>query len=363
MTTDAQRTTRLVRCPVCADDFLWPGPGSVLVFDEGTAQYEPLDVSRLTAAKRAGARRSGYIKCPNPAGDMAPHYLPATYADYENPLIIGLVGAPMAGKTHLLTAMIREAYRGGLDGYGIRTSALDFRRHNSFHQEFVQPFERGAALAGTSTGITEAADILLLRGPSGDRPVTFFDVAGEDLESTEALNRSTRFLLGANAVIFVHALEDTADGGSTGAVNPGWSFELAVERLLGVPGAGRMPAAIAVTKSDRLRYVPPVDGWLRRPGTLLDPDRIREESRDVYAFLHQRGATGSLRPFEAFHRCTLHFVSASGGDAAPAESSGRTGARRFPRGVRPAHVLAPLVALLAMTGVIGGPEAAKVGLP
>ncbi|WP_328475427.1 hypothetical protein OHA21_19140 [Actinoplanes sp. NBC_00393] len=357
MTTEPRR----VRCPVCADEFGWPQDGRVLVFNQGTRKHDIIDVNGLSPAKRAGVRRDGYIQCPNPAGDMgAPHYLPATYADYPDPLTVGLVGAPMAGKTHLLTAMIREAYRGGLSPYGVTTSALDFRRHDHFHEQFVQPFERGAALGGTDSGVTEAADILLVRGPAGPRPVTFFDVAGEDLESTEAMNRSTRFMLGADAVIFVHALEDE-DPGSTGSVNPSWSFELAVERLLGVPeNATRVPVAIAVTKADRMRYVPPVQRWLRAPAAGLDAARIRAESRDVYAFLHRRGAVGSLRPFDAFQRCTLHFVSASGGDASPADAGQQ---HRFARGVRPANVLAPLVALLAMTGVIGGPEAQKVGMP
>lgn len=365
MTVDVEATGRLVRCPVCADEFVWPDTGAVLIFDEGAEKYVSLDVDGLSAAKQSGARRNGYIQCPNPADDMGPHYLPATYGQYRNPLVVGLVGAPMAGKTHLLTAMIREAYRGGLAGFGVHTSALDFRRHDGFQQQFVRPFEQGAALPGTKDGVTEAADILLVRGPGGERPVTFFDVAGEDLQSTEALNRSTRFLLGANAVIFVHALEDSAEEGNAGAVNPGWSFELAVERLLGVSGnADRISAAIAVTKADRMRYVPPVDRWLRRePETGLDAARIHAESRDVYAFLHQHGAAGSLRPFEAFRRCTLHFVSASGGDASPADTLDRTAEQCFPRGIRPAHVLAPLIAILAMTGVITGPEAGKVGLP
>ncbi|MFG1607795.1 ATP-binding protein [Actinoplanes sp. NPDC049265] len=356
---------RIVRCPICADDFYWPEAGPVLVFDQDAAKYRPLDPNRLGPARRAGALRGGYIQCPHPAGDMAAHYLPATYADYRDPLVVGLVGAPMAGKTHLLTAMIREAYRGGLDQYGIRTSALDFRAHNSFLADFVTPFEQGTALGGTANGRIEAADILLVRGPAGERPVLFFDVAGEDLESTEALNRSTRFLLSANAVIFVHAMEDPAEDGTNGAVNPAWSFELAVERLLGVAGnAERIPVAIAVTKSDRMRYTPPVDRWLRRgPEPALDADLIRAESRDAYAYLQRAGAASSLRPFDAFRRCTLHFVSASGGEASPAEPTGRTGDFRFPRGVRPAHVLAPLIAILAMAGVIAGPEAGKVGRP
>ena len=363
MTADVRPAVRVVRCPVCVDEFVWPDSRFVQVFDESSARYQQLDTTQLSGHKRAGALRSGYVRCPNPAGDMAPHYLPATYAEYRDPLIIGLVGDPMAGKTHLLTAMVREAYQGGLKNLGVSVAALDFRRHHSFHELFMRPFDNGDALAGTATGITDAADILLVRGAGAERPVTFFDVAGEDLRSTDPLNRSTRFLLGANAVIFVHALEDPTDAGTAGAVSAGWSFELAVERLLGVPGSGqRIPAAIAVTKADRMRYLPPVDRWLRRgPVTDVNADRIRAESRDVYAFLHRMGATGALRPFETFRRCTLHFVSASGGDASPADSSERPNGRHFARGVRPANVLAPLVSILAMSGVIGGPEAQKVG--
>ena len=58
----------------------------------------------------------------------------------------------------------------------------------------------------------------------------------------------------------------------------------------------------------------------------------------------------SLRPYDAFHRCTLHFVSAAG-------------SRPNLQGFRPTHVLDPLVAILAMTGVIADPQAEKVGLP
>jgi len=140
------------------------------------------------------------------------------------------------------------------------------------------------------------------------------------------------------------------------------SFDIAVERLHGLPGGiERLPAVIAVTKADRLRYVPPVDRWLRRSNErTVDAGRIRAESRDVYAYLHQLGAYASLRPFTAFPRCTLHFVSASGGDANPA---GNVSDRHFPRGIRPTRVLEPLVSILAMTDMITGREAEKVGMP
>ncbi|HEX6351852.1 TRAFAC clade GTPase domain-containing protein [Actinophytocola sp.] len=360
---------RTVRCPICADPFAWPEGPEILIKDEDTGQYKPKDISPLSPEKQAFLLRQGYLECPNPSGDTPSHLLPATYVNYQDPLVIGLVGAPASGKTHLLTAMIRQAYRNGLDPYDISTTALDILRHDDFRSRYIEMFEKGAALPGTTVGVIEAADILLLRGPTGERPVTFFDVAGEDLASTAAENRSNRFLLGANAVIFVCEAEDPLE---TKRLTPAENkaFELAVERLRSVPGrVDQLPATIAVTKSDRLRYVPPADRWLRRGDErFVDPRRVQRESRDVFAYLSQTGAAASLLPFETFRRCTLHFVSASGGDAVPVngQDGGSTGdglEKYFPRGIRPTRVLEPLVAILAMTGVIPGAEADRVGRP
>lgn len=358
---DRGQGPRHLRCPICADDFEWPNDPTVSLYDEENDRYELVDVSSLSSVKRADLARKGYRQCPNPSADTAEHYLPATYADYSDPLVIGLVGAPASGKTHLLTAMIRQAHLNGLAAYGVTAAALDFRRHKRFRNQFIKPFEEGGELAGTGTGIVEAADILLLRGPGGQqRPVTFFDVAGEDLESTDARNRATRFLVGATAVIFVHASEDPLDTGQPAAASENQSFNLAAERLRD----GQLPAVIAVTKSDRLRYVPPADRWLHRGDErVVDAARIRAESRDVYAYLNHVGAGASLRPFEAFTRCTLHFVSASGGDAVPVNPNDQRSKKHFPHGFRPTRVLEPLVSILAMTGMITGPEAGKVGMP
>jgi GTPase SAR1 family protein len=355
----------LVRCPVCADEFYWPTDPVISLYDEENDSYQLVDVSSLHPAKQADLARQGYRQCPNPSDDTMPHYLPATYYAYPDPLVIGLVGAPASGKTHLLTAMIRQAYRGGLSAHRVTTAPLDFRRHAAFQRRYVETFEKGGELPGTVAGIVEAADILLLRGPGGERPVTFFDVAGEDFESTEARNRATRFLVGANAVIFVYASEDPLETGKPATASENRSFDLAVERLRGLPGgAERLPVAMAVTKSDRLRYVPPADRWLRHGNNrVLDAARTRAESRDVYAYLHPIGAGASLRPFDIFPRCTMHFVSASGGDAVPVDPDNEASEKSFPRGIRPTRVLEPLVAILAMTGMITGPEAQKVGMP
>jgi hypothetical protein len=350
---------RIMRCPMCADDFPWPQGPTVAIFDEATNDYANHDLSQMSEARRIDAFRNGYRQCPNPSGDSLPHFLPATYADHGEPLVVGLVGGPTTGKTHLLTAMIRQAYLGGLNSHGVAVSALDSRRHELFRERFIQRFERGDELPGSRNGSFEA-DILLLRGPRGARPVTFFDVSGEDLEKTDVQNRATRFLLAATAVIFVQPAEDPPDVGSPPTMSENRSFELAVQRLQGRAG---LAVALAVTKSDRLRYLSPADRWLGRGDVhTLNAADIRAESRDAYAYLRHIGAGPSLRPYEAFPRCTLHFVSASGGEAVPVKS-GDNFKKRFPHGVRPARVLAPLVSILAMTDVLAGPEAEKVGFP
>ncbi|WP_026423377.1 GTPase domain-containing protein [Actinokineospora inagensis] len=349
---------RLIRCPICADEFPWSHDPIISVWDDEKRDYLHIDTSSWSAEKRADLAQRGYRQCPNPSGDtQEEHYLPATFGDFGDPMVIGLVGGGASGKTHLLTAMIRQAYLNGLAPYDITVKALDHRRHRSFREKFIEEFERGAALAGTDTGISDAADILLLRGPAGVRPITFFDVAGEDLRDIDARNRSTRFLIGATAVIFVHPCDDRGPDGQVIRRTENLAFDLAVERLR----SKRLPAVVAVTKADRLRYAPPVERWLRRGDeTSVDADRIRAESRDVYAFLHHSGAGGSLEPYQAFPRCTLHFVSASGGEAAKGAAAGKN---VFPRGFHPTRVLEPLVSILAMTGMITGPEAERVGMP
>lgn len=348
------------------DTFDWIDTDVVWLYNEADRQYELIDIGGLDPVKQAARLRDGYYKCPNPSGDAPEHYLPACYGSYEDPLVVGLIGTPESGKTHLLTAMIREAHAGGLAPYDLTVSALDFLRHQEFRSKFINRFEEGLQLAGTGTNVLEYADGLLLRGPGGlVRPVTFFDVAGEDLQSAASSGRGGRFLIGASALIFVHSTEDPLDieertsvERNSGTQGENRAFTLALERVQAVrtdAEAAAIPAAIALTKADRLRYVVPADKWLRRGAEVtLDASLIHAESRDAFAYLHQQGAAASLAPFKVFSRCTLHFVSASGGDVSVGKSE-------FPRGVRPMRVIQPLVAILAMTGVINGPEAGKVG--
>ncbi|MFE1905567.1 hypothetical protein ACFW96_18175 [Streptomyces gardneri] len=97
-----------------------------------------------------------------------------------------------------------------------------------------------------------------------------------------------------------------------------------------------------------MRFEPTVDRWLGRalPGR-YDPAEARGESRDAYAFLAHHASPAWLKPFDDCANCSLHFVAATGGQAR---------GDRFPHGVRPRRVLAPLLSLFAMCGLLPGAE-------
>jgi hypothetical protein len=344
---------KLVRCPVCQDSYPWQADDELWRYDEEQQHYVQVEVGVQDPMKEENLLRHAYRRCPNPSEDSAEHYLPAVYHAFDPPLVVAMIGRPAAGKTHLLAAMIREIVEHhGLNRYGLTTEPLDLHRHAGYRRSVLQPVEHGAQLPGTREHVTDPAEILLIRGPSGTRPVVFFDVAGEDLQAVGEGDKLARFLIGTGAVIFVHGLEPTPERIGNRA------FEMSLIRLRVQRDVAKLPAAIVATKSDRLRYLPPVARWLRRDldplPTSVDASMVLAESRDAYAFLHYRGEHAALAPFEDFDRCTLHFASASGSEAAP-------DGKGFVRGFEPSRALQPLIAILAMAGVIDSDQARRVG--
>lgn len=338
----------MVRCPICLDVFRWdPVDDSLYGFSDESG-YTPLVIpADASAEKRAGARRLAHLRCPNPSGDRPPHFLPLLYTAYRPPIVIGLVGASLSGKTHLLAAMMGEIENDTLATYDLKADALDPVRHRNFMQQYTRPLmEKSRRLPGTVEGIADFADALLISSAAGTWPVAFFDVGGEDLSR---LKENTRFLNGVTALMFV--VDAATVGAEENATDDTYRSVLSMLH----PGGGYLdvPAAVVVNKSDLVRFEAPVDAWIHRPYPgRVDPETILAESRDVYAFLHRAGATALLQPYRYCRCCTLHFASATGAEA-------RDGG--YPHGVRPMRVLEPLVALLAMKGVLGEALAGQVG--
>ncbi|RSM69642.1 hypothetical protein DMH04_45815 [Kibdelosporangium aridum] len=352
-----------VTCPTCLDTFVWD-ESEPLEYSPRDGKYKPAEPPAAgNPEKEKDARRRWYVRCPNPSHDSPEHHLPVMYADYNDPLVVALVGRPRSGKTHLVVAMIRELLHSPAAGRaGLRAHALDYYQHVTFKRNYLDPFENGQRLPGTRNEAGTYLASLVVECGQVKRPLVFFDVAGEDFRNSEN-TRLTRFLVNAGALLFVedapHVFRNSAeerdlrdDPSLTGPVRA--TNEFVWEAVSRLPSGGRhLPTAIALTKSDRLRYVRPVDRWIRHdPGGQVSPEQLLAESRDLYALL-SAGSSSMVKLYHEFERCTMHFVSATGSAVANDD--------RFPVGIRPLRVLTPLLALFAMSGVITGPQVDLVG--
>ncbi|MEU9997795.1 hypothetical protein [Streptomyces sp. NPDC050848] len=336
----------------------------LLVTIDAKGNRLPLDLtSEHRPAHRRAMLRKAYHLCPHAGPGDEAHELPVPYLTNGEPLSIAFVGSSSVGKTHLLAAMLGEVELGGLERYGLKSLPLNPDTHRAFLRERVQSLQQGRRLASTGQQtFARFADGLLVsaRGTT-PRPVVFFDLAGEDLAQDGAV---TDFLSGVDAFVFVldplRALRmasldpvreqdglprrDLGDEAFTTVLN---RMERPENGLIGAP------AAIAVNKSDLVRFEPAVDRWLGRAlPPRIDREALRAESRDAYAFLAHYASRAWLKPFDDCARCTLHFVAATGGQAK---------GDRFPHGARSRRVLAPLLSIFAMCGLLPGADPIEEG--
>jgi hypothetical protein len=355
-----------VRCYTCQDAFTWDADIQLYQYVDG--EYKPLPpMQGIDERKRRDARLEAWVQCPNPSGDFEEeHYLPAAYGSFGPPLVIGLIGATKTGKSHLLAAMIQQIEKDRLGAVGLTTHPASLEQHRSYLTRYVRPlFLDGRGLPYTDSVSADDPvgfiDAIMVDDGRRTRTVAFFDVSGDDLGQ---ITRSMRFVLAMDALIFVVAPELSI--GSERTEEADGAFETVLRRFAEQKDAFTIPIAMAINKCDTIRFDHPVARWLRRPelaayrawGDAADSGelikQIANESRDAYAYLYKHEeAMPWLRPVEEFRQATLHFVSATGGNATVVERPGADPIPVFPRGVRPRRVLDPLAAIFAMTGVLG----------
>ena len=362
----AARATGEVLCPYCLENIQLDL--TKLFVTDNRMQYQPLDLAGIkNQVRRHDVMRGAVQKCTADAG-FPEHFIPVPYLMYGRPLTVAMVGQSSTGKSHLLTQMIAAVADGGLEPFGLKWQSVNPEQHARFVRERVQPLRSGKVLDHTAAlgrdDFARFVESLLVTDARGQvRPVAFFDLGGEDLVRTDA---ALRFLLGVDALIFVVDPALALPLPQLDHVRERWGVEVnrdgdlafgtVLDRLRKNGPYLDVPAAMVLGKADLLRFQPPVDRWLSRPpATSLDPALTHEESRDVYGLLRRYAGQAWLRPFDAIRRCTLHIASATGGQ----EAHGR-----YPAGAEPRRVLEPLLALLAMHGLIdvpGGAEALAVG--
>ncbi|GGS64150.1 hypothetical protein ACFFV7_01545 [Nonomuraea spiralis] len=339
----------LVPCPICAATLTWD-ERELYRYDRGEGAYVTLTIpDSASPAQRAVSRRTAFVRCAGPeeAGPGAAHYLPLAYGQHGTPSVYGFVGATNSGKTHLLISMIAQLEKHGL-GPGLSHQAISLAGHQSLVDEQVSPFLNDSRVVEhTRPGAVGLVDIFMVReAGGGGRPVALFDVAGGDLLEIES---ARRFLDVADGLIFVvNAAELGRDelGDRT--------FATVLELLQASGRLAELSTAIVLGKADLLRFEDPIASWLRQPDRVLDPDSSLRESADVYAYLQARHADAWTRPYRECRRATFHVASAAGSDTVADKT--------FVRGVRPCRVLNPLIALMAMTGVLTSPEARRIGI-
>jgi hypothetical protein len=348
-----------VLCPMCLHGIHDWNTLDYWRWDSAAEAYVELPVpSDLNETQLEHHLHGARVRCPAPQGDagIGPHYLPAGYGRFGPPVVLGFVGLTHSGKSHLLASMVGAIVGRELDRhYGISTSPLDHAWHRRFMDAWVSPLlKHDKVLPGTREGrVVEFADAFLVRRRGEqERVVALFDVAGGDLAR---LDDTKQFLWIANGLFFV---VDPARLSARWAEDETFSNVLDVVRKR----ARHRPisAAIVLNKADMVRFDQPVDRWLRFdgdvPGTgALDSVEFLRESADVYSYLDARNALAMAEPYEVCDKVTLHVASPTGGT-----DTGEGGV--YPRGVTPRRVLRPLVAMLAMTGVLTGPEAEMVGV-
>jgi hypothetical protein len=273
-----------------------------------------------------------------------------------------------SGKSTLLARMIDEIdNENALRDYGLRARPLIQGKHEQFRKDYLDGLMKNGHTLDQTRSAAQGVDfvngILLIKGTDIKQPVIFFDVGGESFTISE--DSLTRFIQAFTALIFV-VDPDLLTGRPADADR---TFKIVADRLRPDSGSEgqylEKPAAIVLAKADKVRFEPAVARWLTRPtdSGRLDPAQLRAESRDIFAFLHQRIALWSLVPFDTFRRCTLHAVSATGSNAAKPEqpATGSAPPPAYIHPVRSRRVLEPLVAILAMAGVIDTPGADQVG--
>ncbi|WP_017598827.1 TRAFAC clade GTPase domain-containing protein, partial [Nocardiopsis lucentensis] len=288
--------------------------------------------------------------------------------------LIALVGARDTGKTVFMTVLIHEL----MNRVGARFDAAvggsdDHTRHR-FRSDYETPLYDDARLLGATrrTGVTREPLVFRFttrrRGLAGTRPqhthLSFFDTAGEDLNTEESVETNLRYLNSADGIILLldplqmeGARRLAASGtrmptGSATEHRPVHMLERVTDLLLRRQGSPnrliRVPIAVCLTKIDALRDQVDDGSPLHRPepaGPFFDESDSQDVHAQIQQLLHLWDGGGVDGHVRNHYRNARYFgISALGGSP--------DGENRVRGGVRPYRVADPFLWMLSEFGVI-----------
>ena len=291
--------------------------------------------------------------------------------------LIALVGARETGKTIYMTVLVRELNHRVGERFDTSISGAD----DSTRHRFLSDYERPLYESGKLIGTTRPADgygrePLVFRftrthrlGPTArvrHTLLSFFDTAGEDMTSQNAVETNARYLANADGVLLI--LDPLQMPGARGLAGDGARLPhmarpqdvpanvlaRVTDELLrsGRKGAAQRvdkPLAVVFTKLDALWHALPEGSPLRRGepgGAYFDDSDSQDVHAQVQGLLHTWNG-GAVDQFVRNHYRRYRYFGVSALGESPANDSTVS-----PHGVLPHRVADPFLWLLAGFGAI-----------
>jgi hypothetical protein len=329
-------------CPTCFSPLDWVGV-PLWRWDDSRHEYVQIEIAETAnREERARMTRGAVVGCSDPEqvyGDM--HFIPYEYGLHGKPIMLAFIGDTGSGKSSLLAALMSEIDGGGLDPFNVSIRAMDLALHRRSLNLYDEMHRwRRVLPPAWRTGAT-FADAFVVTSPRGARSVVFLDVtevSRELVNNMAHLTESDGFIFVADSTRLWSELSDS-------------SFSGRVLNLLQMSDIlPRANVSVALTMGDMLPPEHPFTRWLAMPIAGLDAQMISQERDEILAFLESVGASGWWNKLRReCCKLTLHVVSAYGSIGDPLKASG------------PQRMLEPFVAMLAMTGVLSGEDARRIG--
>ncbi len=353
---------KTVVCPTC-----------FLEFPAKDVRFGSLDGNDLHPARTGIGARLRNGKQAGPSRKFCPqgHALPFT-AGVQAGMVIGLIGAKYAGKSHYVAALIRRLQDQTGRDFDAALLPVTDETSTRFQNEFEGPlFDHHLEIEKTvGTRPPLIYDLTIGAGIWPDQQqrgvtLSLYDTAGENLDSESVAARTVEYLrVASGALLLIDPLqsEETRELLPASAPRPPLDEmadpNLIVARVLSMLERGRvmsdsprlsLPLAVVLTKCDALRDAGLIEAnrlWSTQLGHVGAFDRrLHADMNSMMGELTERLCPAAYRTISSrFSRHAFFGVSSTGCSSDP-----RTGRYKY---VSPWRVEDPLLWLFSQLGVI-----------